>query len=181
MKRSGWPSPTEVVRAGRFLADLPGFLRAPLSAEAARNALRVRFEAREEAFLALARRGIYAVEPSPYRRLLALAGCEFGDLEVLILREGLEHGLRTLARRGVYLTVDEFKGRRAVSRGSASFDVDPAGLANPRAASHLVFRSSGSRGAGTVVSVDLALYRERAVNTGLCLEARGGWGWQHAI
>jgi hypothetical protein len=39
-----------------------------------------RHEHREENFLVMAHDAIYAVPDSPYRRLLGLAGCEYGDL-----------------------------------------------------------------------------------------------------
>jgi hypothetical protein len=35
----------------------------------------------------------------------------------LVRRDGLEDALRALYRAGVYLTVDEFKGRRPIVRG----------------------------------------------------------------
>jgi hypothetical protein len=172
-------SPAELARAARFLLALPGLLRHPLSAAEARATLRRRLERRDAAFLAFARRAVFAAG-SPYRRLLAAAGCEHGDLERLVGRDGLEGALARLAREGVFLTLDEAKGRCPVVRGSLTFTVDPRRLANPVTASHLVYRTSGSRGAGTIVSADVAYFRDRAVNVGLCLDARGGRSWRHA-
>jgi hypothetical protein len=77
--------------------------------------------------------------------------------------------------------VDELKGRRPVTRGSTTFDLDPTSLANPLAASHVVYQSSGSRGPATRVSVDVRHFRDRAVNARLVLEARQGEGWRHAL
>ena len=174
--------PLEDVAVGaRFLWSLPGFLRRPVTLDEARATLRRRLERREADFLGLARRAVYEHAASPYRALLRLAGCEYGDLERLVGREGVEGALRLLYRHGVYLTVDEFKGRRPTIRGNARIAVSPSRLRNPRLTVHVPARTSGSRGARTPVPIDLAFVRDRAVNTCLVLDARGGIGWAHAI
>lgn len=109
----------DVLAGGRLLARLVPFLRKAVTLEEARVTGQRRPAARETDFLALARRAIYGHARSPYRRLLARAGCEYGDSEGLVRRDGLEAALRTLYRQGVYLTVDEFKGRRPAVRGGA--------------------------------------------------------------
>jgi hypothetical protein len=170
------------VRVGiGFLTSLPGFLRRPVGLEEARTALRRRLERRELDFLDLMRRSVYERRGSPYRRLLNLAGCEYGDLARLVADDGLEGALRTLLRHGVYLTVDEFKGVRPAVRGSERISVEPEGLRNPQAALHVPASSSGSRGLGSVVSLDLAFLRDTAVDQTLVLAARGGRRWRHAI
>ena len=109
-----------------------------------------------------------------------MAGCEYGDLERLVSQNGVEGTLRILYRRGVYLTVDEFKGRRPAKRGSATIPITPERLRNPLTTVHVLARSSGSRSAGTPVSFDLAFIRTCAVNACLSFEARGGGGWLKA-
>ena len=74
----------------RFLAALPSLLRCPLTPARSRTEVRRRLDEREADFLDLARRVIYRQSRHPFRRLLALAGCEYGDLERLVLGEGLE-------------------------------------------------------------------------------------------
>lgn len=152
-----------------------------MSAAVARAVLARRLAQREADFIAFLRRAVFANPRSPYRRLLALAGCQEGDLAQLVAREGVEASLGRLARQGVFLTADEAKGRSPVVRGSTTFRVDPGDLANPCAAAHLLYRTSGSRSAGTVVSVDVAHFRDRVVDTALVLEARGGGSWRHAL
>jgi len=172
----------QTARVGaRFLVGLPGWLRRPIDGATAQAVVRARLATRETDFLTLAKRFIYKADRSPYRRLLRLAGCEYGDLEGLVHREGLEGALTTLFAHGVFLTVDEFKGRRAAVRGSASLSVEPVDLANPSAVLHFVAHSSGSRGARTPVPFDLAFVREHAVNRRLSLEARGALAWRHAV
>ncbi|MFH1278449.1 MAG: hypothetical protein ABIK65_08730 [Candidatus Eisenbacteria bacterium] len=165
----------------RLLLRLPAFLRDPLTLPEARTILRHRLERREADFLDLARRAIYENRASPYRSLLELARCEYGDLERLVRCEGVEGALRGLFREGVYLTVDEFKGRRPVVRGGTVIVADPARLRNPLSTPHLWATTSGSRGAPTRIQLDLASVRDRAVNMCLALDARGGARWRNAV
>jgi hypothetical protein len=110
-----------------------------------------------------------------------MAGCDYGDLERLVLQDGVEHTLRVLCREGVYLTVDEFKGRRPVIRGSLTIAADPDRLRNPLSVPHLWASTSGSRGAPTRTQLDLACIRDRAVNMNLALDARGGAHWRNGV
>ena len=91
-----------------------------------------------------------------------------------------KHALRTLLRQGVYLTVEEFKRRRAVVRGSLTFAVEPEALRNPGVRVVLSSRSSGGGGTGTSVPMDLAHLKDRAINTLLAMDARGGAAWAKA-
>jgi hypothetical protein len=165
----------------RFLSRLPAFLRHRITPEQARAILRRRFEQREADFLAIAKLGIYQRAHSPYLSLLQLAGCEYGDLERLVSQDGVEGALLTLFRHGVYLTVDEFKGRRPIVRGNVTLTVDPDRFRNPNSRFHLEARSSGSRSRGTPVLLDLAFVRDCAVDTSLFFEGRAGTIWPKAI
>ena len=170
----------DMLLGARFFWTLPSLLRHRISLEEAQTTLRRRLEHREADFLTLAKRVIYENPGSPYRQLLTLAGCEYGDLERLVRQDGVEGALRTLLRQGVYLTVDEFKGRRAVVRGSATMAVDPGRLRNPWSGLHVPAQSSGSRSARTAVLLDLVFVRDCAVSTLLALNARGGTLWLKA-
>ncbi len=195
-ERSGWPvCPTgaltvplrvlprlsaDDVRVGlRFLRDLPRFLRTPFTLEQAAVVVRQRFERRAAAFVERVREAC-ASPGSPYGRLLVHAGCTIPDLARDVERDGVEDTLLRLLCAGVYLTGDEFKGRRPVVRGSLQFTVDPATLLNPGAVVHGLSESSGSRGARTPVPIDLAFIRDHAINTHLALDACGGRAWAHA-
>jgi hypothetical protein len=171
----------DAIVGARFLRRLPAFLRHPITHEAARRELRRRFAARNADFLHLARHSVYGDPASPYRRLLALAGCEYGDVERLVRDDGVEGALGALYQAGVYLTVDEFKGRRPVRRGSAVITLEPGRLYDRAAVPHIELRSSGSRGGGTPAPIDFTYIEERTVNTCLALHARGGAAWSHAV
>ena len=173
----------DLTAAGRFARELPVFLRQRISPAPAKALLDERLARRADDFLALVDAAVFGRPDNPYRRLLAQAGCERGDLERLVRRDGLEPALQALARQGVYLTVDEMKGRRPVVRGSLTLDVSPESLRNPFATPHFVhYRSGSSDGLPrrAPAPVDFAHLRDRLVNHCLTLHARGGIGWQHA-
>ena len=175
---SSW---TDDLGAGaRFLARLPGYLRHPHDLATARAILDRRLAAREEDFLSLVRQRIYQHPNNPYRELLRLAGCELGDMARLVQAEGLEGALRSLYRHGVYLTVEELKGRRPIARGGTTVDWDPAGFRKPASSARFAAQTSGSRGARTPVVLDLDFLADLAVNRALALAARGGRDWRVA-
>jgi hypothetical protein len=164
----------------RFAAQLPLYLRRPWTPEAARAELEARLRSRDSRFLEAARRLIFCHPGSPYLKLLRRAGCEYGDLAGLVRRDGIEGALDALFREGVYLTVEEFKGRRPVVRGGTTLSVTPESLRNPRSPVHLVLKSGGSRSRGSSVFFDLGFIRRCAADTGLALHLRGGDAWDKA-
>jgi hypothetical protein len=172
--------PLSEMRVGaRFLRRLPVYLRYRLDVPAARAVLDRRLARREDDFLSLAQRAIYGSSRSPYRRLLALAGCEYGDLVRLVRQRGLEEALRALLRQGVYLTIDELKGRRPLVRSGVSIEMSSEDLQNPLVRADLLRYRSGSRGGQSPVPIGLEALRERSVNLCLGYHARSGLGWRH--
>jgi hypothetical protein len=166
------------VRAGvDLLARVPGFVRRQFTVEEARAIQAARLRERETRFLQFMRRAVYALPDQPIHQLLRHAGCTFGDLEALVGREGLEGALGVLLRQGVYLSVDEFKGRKPAVRGSTTIETSPERLRNPLAAFHIRISSSGSRSAGTPILLDLEYIHACAVSCALYLHGRGGWNW----
>lgn len=172
----------DVAVAGiRLLDAIPRLLRPPIGPAAARAAIAKRLATRAASFLHLVRRGVYEQDSSPYRALLRAAGCELGDLEALVRDDGVEAALAVLFRHGVYLTVDEFKGRRPVVRGGTTLTVQPADLSNSEAARHVPVQSGGSRGARTGLWLDCRFIRERADNIGLFFSSQGAADWEYGI
>ncbi len=164
-----------------LLLRLPRLLRTPISTAEAKAALRNRFERREADFLALVRSGVYETPRNPFRAMLTHAGCGPDDLARLVRLEGVEGALRVLLRAGVYVTVDELKGRRPIVRGSLSLEVDPRYFRNPGARMGIPVTSGGSRGPGLRLDTDLELLWESFTDIRLFLDARGGLDWRFAV
>jgi hypothetical protein len=171
----------DLLIGGRFLLNLPGYLRRPLTFDEARTTLRDRLERREADFVSIARRAIFEYPASPYRDLLDHAGCGLGDLERLVRAEGVEGALGSLFHRGVFLTVHELKGRRPVTRGGTTLAFDPARLRNPLAAAQVPTRTGGGRGASARVPTSFRYIRETSVNRLLTLSLQGGTAWITAL
>ncbi len=173
----------DTASAGRFLLGLPAFVRYRLDPARSRSILARRLERRTEDFLDLVERTVFGRAGSPYRALFNHAGCELGDLQRLVRDHGLEGALQALMRAGIYLTVDELKGRRPVVRGNLTLAAGPEACWNPLVTPHLLQYRSGSsdgRHLQGPAPIDFAHLRDRAVNVLLSLEARGGLGWDHA-
>jgi hypothetical protein len=165
----------------RFTRDVPRFLRTPISLEQARAKLRADLASRERRFLAVVDRAIYAHARSPYARLLRHAGCEAGDLRTLVAREGIEGALRTLAGQGVYVTFDEFKGRRQAVRGSQRFAFSQRDFDNPLVPAHYEVQTGGTGGQPSRVRRSLSFLGETAASSVLFLDAHGLENPRHAI
>ena len=99
-----------------FAAALPGFFRQRITIPQAEEAIKRGLDRREAGFLELIRTRVYGDPTSPYLRLLEIAGCEFPDFRDSIHRHGIEGALERLAREVVYLTSEEFKGKKDVER-----------------------------------------------------------------
>jgi hypothetical protein len=161
-----------VTRFVPYFASYLQALRHPPSLEQARQGLARRRQERSAVFLAEVRQQVFGRSSHPYARLLAAAGCDYGDLERLVQREGLEVALGELLRQGVYLTEPELKGRRPVVRGSLAFRVRFRDL---RRVGQFVTGLDGRRRSRYGL-----MFREVAENALLSLDGLGGLGWRHA-
>jgi len=123
---------------------VPEFFSEQITLQRAEEEIKKALDHREERFLDVARTRIYERPSSPYTKLLKLAGCEFSDLQIQVRRHGVEETLRQLAREGVYLTSEEFKGKKEVVRGKQSFRVAPGDFEHPDSSAHSLLRFSRS-------------------------------------
>jgi hypothetical protein len=149
--------------------------------EQAQEEIKKALDGREEGFLELVRTQIYERRTSPYLRLLKLAGCEFSDLQVHVHSHGLEKTLDQLARQGVYLTSDEFKGKKEVVRGRESFRVTPKDFEPINASSGFVIQSSGTSNRPVRSTVHLDYLELRALATAVFFSAHGLFSHAHAL
>ncbi len=156
----------------RFAAQAPPFLQHSTSTDEARDLVRTRLNQREQHFLQLVQRAVYQAPSSPYYALLHMAGCDYSDLERLVNGEGLEGALQRLARAGVWLSFEEFKGQKPVVRGSWQRSFRAEEFDNTLTGRHLEASSGGARGQGTRTAYDLAhIAAARSVYKQLTFEA----------
>ena len=116
---------------------------------------------RQEHFLDLAQRIVFANQAHPYHELFRIAGCTHPDLIAEVERAGLEPTLEKLAAEGVYLTHDEFKGKTPLVRGGREIPCTPEILLNPLVRAHMRSPSSGSRSSGTMTPKSTQFMRYR--------------------
>ncbi len=165
----------------RFICQIPYFFRSPWTKSSALSAMQTRLRNRDQTFLQIARQSIYSHQRGPYARLLRHAGLKLADLEELVNKEQLEGALKILFENGIFLTVDEFKGRRPVVRGSLSMQVNPDLLRNPNSRFHVPALTSGSRGKATPVLQDLELLKTNSCATLLGRNYAYGKEWEQGI
>lgn len=152
------------------------FLREPLSVEAAKAYVRDRMARREAIFISGLQRTVYGYPASPYLQLLREARCELGDVESLVGREGLEGALRRLREAGVYLTYEEFKGRKPAVRGARAFSFRDSDFDNPRVQRHFWGSSGGTSGRPARVPMSLDHTAQIAPHWALWFAANGWIG-----
>jgi hypothetical protein len=138
----------------RYLSGGGRFLRDRLSPERCRELVASQLRSRDASFLRILERGVFAHRGSPYRWLLERARIGFPDVVALVEREGLEAALARLHREGVYVTLEELKGRRPIRRGGAELAVRARDFDNPLLAAAYEASTGGSRGPGTRVLID---------------------------
>ena len=146
----------DMARFSMLVFGLRPFLKGTLTLEGSQRVLATRLHNRENAFLDLMNRGVYKNPRSPYLKVLRLAGCEFGDLTSRVNKDGIEATLQDLMARGVYLSWEEFKGKKDVVRGNIRFRLEETDLDNPLLPNYYQIQSSGSRSSGTKTTFDLS-------------------------
>ena len=77
---------------------------------------------------------LMAIPRSPYLKLLNHAGCELGDVRSLVNQNGVDGTLQKLRQEDVYVTFEEFKGRKPITRNGLTFTASPFDFDNPHAA-----------------------------------------------
>lgn len=139
----------EALHYGRLSIALARGLHAKRPDEPERL-IREQLEKRDERFLELVRQSVFERSANPYRMLFEGGGCSFGDLASEVRRNGLETTLKSLQQAGVYLTHDEFKGKKPIERFGRSIEADTTAFRNPTVSGFYSVSSSGSRSRGTI-------------------------------
>jgi hypothetical protein len=157
----------------RMASGLKPFLAEPISVDAAKAHVHLGMQTREVAFLRKIEWAVFRNPRSPYLELLKAAGCTLGDLKNLVKQAGVEGTLQQLLRAGVYVTLEEFKGRMPAVRGSQTFVFHEADFDNPLIATHFQSSSGGTRGRPTRIRIDLDHIAQSAPHWALWFAAHG--------
>jgi hypothetical protein len=162
-------------------ASLPKFFREQVTVARAKEEIRRHLENRGDNFLELVRTYIYERPSSPYRQLLKFAGCDFSDLRAYVRRHGLEEALKKLAMEGVYLTSDEFKGKKDVVRGGLTFRVCPGDFEFSNSLPGFFVQSSGTKNKPVRTATSLAWLRMRTLGVAAFSSAHDLFSYSHAL
>ena len=159
----------------RMFAALPRalrrFSRHHITLDDAKRIVRDRMERRAEMLLSMAERCIYNQPASPYLPLLRHAGCELADLRALVAERGVEGALRQLRESGVYITFEEFKGRKPIERPGLTLPVTARDFDNPAVPPVFMVESGGSSGLAINVGINLEHIAARGPDELLALAA----------
>ena len=171
----------ELKMYGRFAWGLRGYLSHKMSLTEVEAITRQRMAEREANFLRLVERGIFGYSKSPYRPLLESAGCELGDIRNMVQTRGLETTLHELRDSGVYITFEEYKGRKPLVRHGKVFSIQPRQFDNPFMSRHYHTITGGSTGAGSRVELDLDHLAADATHLGLVYHIHGALNTPMAV
>jgi hypothetical protein len=141
----------------RFAIAFNDFLKTTITLDEAKTRVLRLLETRDENFLRIVKAAVFDYSRSPYLALCRHAGVEFGDVEQLVRRDGLDATLDRLERAGIFVSIDEFRGRQPIRRGGLELPVRAADFDNPLSTRHLDNQSGGSTGAPRRMAFDLNL------------------------
>lgn len=171
----------DAARTVRFTFGFKDYLRDKVDFSGIRAFLKARMARREESFLSLLRRGIFEYKKSPYAQLLALARLTYGDVERSVSRIGLDETLKMLCSEGIFVTIEEFKGRKPLVRKGKSFSFREKDFDNPYIAACYERRSGGTRSAGTRIACDFDFLAQTAPHRGFINDILGLRDAPHVI
>jgi len=161
----------------RFISGMARYFKSRIDTREAlhraKQLLAERITSRNENFLHLLEKGIFANPKSPYRILLDARRITFDEIRKQTERNGIEAACTWLLDEGVYFTVDEFKGKKAVQRPGIRFTCTENMFDNPFLSSTYEVRSGATRSAGTRIRIDFDYLRQRALYDAFLLDAHG--------
>jgi hypothetical protein len=127
----------------------------PFRLEEAVRTVKDRLANREKSFLETIRSTVYEHRDSPYLRLLSRAGWSFDRLSAFAGDRGIEECLTALKSDGVYMHIEEFKGKKETVRGTDVYRFSEKDFNNPRHNLGYQTQSGGSRSAGSRMTVPM--------------------------
>lgn len=165
----------------RFATEMIRYVHEPLPSDRARAVVAQRLARRDAALVELIERHIYGAAPNPYRSLLDATGWTRDAVLARIARAGVEGALAELAESGVYVRLEEFKGRQPAVRGSRRFVFAESDFDNRHLGYHVEVRSGGTRSAGTSVPITLEFSEALAADTAVMFDQWRLWSHEQAV
>ena len=138
-----------------FALQLRKFVNHPVSESELHQTIQQQFDCREENFLRNLKVNIYDYPKSPYLALLNNANLTFDDIKRRVIQQGLEATLEELYCENIYITFEEFKGRKPIIRNGVELAPNPHAFDTPNLTSVLAGTSGGSTGKPTHTQMDL--------------------------
>jgi len=163
-----------------LVRPLREFFKDRVTLQQAEEEIKRALETRERRFLDLMQLQVYQNPKSPYLKLLKHAGCEYGDIERQAQRHGLETTLERLAAEGVYVSAEEFKGKKELRRGTLSMRVSPSDFESANGPGFGI-QSSGTSGAPFLASLSLDSLAVRTWGIAIFLAAHDLFSFSHAV
>jgi len=154
-----------------FCSGLDDFLKNELSLEECREIVIERLKRRDDLFLEFVRERVFSNDGSPYLKLMETAGIKFEDIESMVKKKGLEGTLRELAERGVYVTIDEFKGREVCKRNGHEFRFREEDFDNRNTKTAFTATSGGTRSAGTPIMMNFGYVKDCSIFHNILIDA----------
>lgn len=139
----------------RFLWALRRYMRHTLTLEEAEDQVRRHVQQRHVSFLRMMQQGVFDNEHSPYRKLMAHYGITYNDVAAWVGALGVEGALGALYDAGIYVTLDQVKGRAPIERPGFSLSTNSADFDSPILTSYFSAQTGGSGGAPRRIRIDL--------------------------
>lgn len=147
-----------------FIFGLEGFLEDTLNSQECIRGIKERMVNREENFLKTLKKCIYEYHKSPYLKLLKAAKIDYEGVKSSVATSGIEGALQLLENEGIYLSLDEVKGRKDTVRKNLRVRFNESDFNNPFTSPAFYIRSGGtmSRGTGTRTDINFRFLADRA-------------------
>jgi len=161
-------------QAARLGLSVRRFLATPIDRATAHAVIRRRLARREERFLDAVKHLVFDHPGSPYHKLLRWAGYDERALAKAVRTQGLDQALAQLRDAGVYVSLEEFRGRRPIVRKGLEIETSATAFAHPMPVrAGLTSQTSGTSGAPHPVRLDWADFEEQAASNYVLYETHG--------
>jgi hypothetical protein len=128
---------------------------------------------REANFLSTLKTNVFDHPHSPYLILFDAANITYADVEKIVAQHGIEGTLNKLYDANVYVTFEEFKGRKPIKRNGVEFQPKDSDFDNINLTTSMVGSTGGSTGKPSRTKMDLDHIAQSAKHWGLAFSIHG--------